>query len=334
MAGLIAAITLLASVALAAAQDVTSRTFTVSGRIVSTDGTVPAGLSVMVFQPAEDGSSGASCELDSQGHFRSDGLPPGTYILSAAPRASDLGNPAAGERGYAAITITDADIVEVVITTARGATVRGRVQFGDAETGSRPKQIVVHASLAITEWLGPFESATVADDGTFELPDVRGPRIVRIGWLGMADGARWWFASAHWNGRDVTNEPVDFFREAAGELTVVFSQRPTAIVGTLEDVAGIPMAGACVMMLPDNRDLHRGWSTAVGTATTDRRGRFHFTGMPPGEYRVEGVARACPDRMSLLAGADVVMRNATAVTVAAQRVARVIVTGEMSSSRP
>lgn len=334
MAGLIAAITLLASVALAAAQDGTSRTFIVSGRIVSADGTVPTGLGVMVFQPADDGSSGASCELDSQGRFRSDGLSPGTYILSAAPLAGDSGASPAGERGFAAITVKDADIGGVVITTTRGAPVRGRVRFGDTETGSRPKQIVVHASLAITEWLGPFESAAVADDGTFELPDVRGPRIVRIGWLGLDDGTRWWFEAVQWDGRDITNEPVDFDRERAGELTLVFSPRPTAIVGTLEDVAGIPMAGACVMMLPDNRDLRRSWSTAVGTATADRRGRFHFTGMPPGEYRLGGAARACPDRASLLADADVAMRNATAVTVAAQRVARVIVTGELSSNRP
>lgn len=214
-----------------------------------------------------------------------------------------------------------------------GTTLRGRVRFGDSPLRpAQPNRIVVQAVLAETESLGQVAQAPVADDGTFEIEGVAGPRIIRIGGQGPDDG-QWWFESVQWRGRDVTNEPVEFGREPAGELLIVMAARPTAIVGSVEDIAGIPMTGACVVMLPADQDLQHAWSTAVGTTTTDRRGRFYFTGMPPGDYRVEGLGQACPDRGRLLDDAHVVMRRATAVTVGQGRIARIVVTGE-TGDRP
>lgn len=211
--------------------------------------------------------------------------------------------------------------------------IAGRVRFGPSPRPSQPNRMVVQAALALTDALGSSEEAVVADDGTFELKDVAGPRIVRVGGQGPEDG-QWWFESVLWNGRDVTNEPVDFSREPHGELVVVMSARPTAIVGSVEDIAGIPMTGACVVMLPDDADLMRGWSTAVAATTADRRGRFYFTGMPPGDYRIEGLGRECPDVMEIIDNADVLKRRATAVSVGAGKIARIVVTGETFDARP
>lgn len=208
----------------------------------------------------------------------------------------------------------------------------GRVRFGESPQPAQHDRLVIHAALAVSESLGAAVEAVVGADGTFVLEDLSGPRIIRVASQG-ADGVQWWFESVLWNGRDITNEPVDFSREPHGELVVVMALRPTAIVGSVEDVAGIPMIGACVVMLPADVDLQRGWSTAVGTTTADRRGRFYFTGMPPGEYRVEGLGQECPDRAAVLDDAAALMRRATAVTVGAGRVARIVVTGETMSAR-
>ena len=214
-----------------------------------------------------------------------------------------------------------------------GVTIRGRVRFGDSPfRPAQPSRIVVQAALAESESLGHVVEAAVGDDGTFEIAGVAGPRIIRVGGQGPEDG-QWWFESVQWQGRDVTNEPVDFAR-GAGELLIVMAARPTAIVGSVEDIAGIPMTEACVVMLPANEDLQHAWSTAVGITTTDRRGRFYFTGMPPGDYRVEGLGHSCPDRGQLLDDAHVFMRRATPVTVGQGKVARIVVTGETADARP
>jgi hypothetical protein len=212
------------------------------------------------------------------------------------------------------------------------APVTGRVKFGDTARPAQTNRMMVQAALAVTESLGEVEEAIVADDGSFAFEALSGPRIIRVAGQGPDDG-QWWFESVLWNGRDVTNEPVDFTRETPGELAIVMSQRPTAIVGSVEDVAGIPMTGACVVMLPENEDLQRGWSTAVGTTTADRRGRFYFTGMPPGDYRVDGLGRACPDRLALVDDPGAFMRRGTAVSVGAGKVARIVVTGETLAAR-
>jgi hypothetical protein len=217
------------------------------------------------------------------------------------------------------------------LSESPATSITGRVRFGESLQPAQHDRLVIHAALAVSESLGDTVEAVVGADGTFVLEGVSGPRIIRVASQGT-DGVQWWFESVLWNGRDITNEPMDFSREPAGELVVVMALRPTAIVGSVEDVAGIPMTGACVVMLPADPDQQRGWSTAVGTTTADRRGRFYFTGMPPGEYRVEGIGEVCPDRIALLDDADVLMRRATAVTVGAGKVARIVVTGETTSA--
>ena len=71
---------------------------------------------------------------------------------------------------------------EEAVGVPGGATVRGRVTFGDsALRPAQPNRIVVRAALAATESLGQVAQAPVADDGTFEIEGLIGPRIILIG---------------------------------------------------------------------------------------------------------------------------------------------------------
>jgi hypothetical protein len=325
----------LAAVGLAAGQP--AGLFTISGRVVSaTGGPLPPTLAVMIYSPTPDGSAGVGAELTAGGRFTASGLGAGRYVVVAGPAADGPGDRPAGERGYATVTIDDGDVRDLVITTAPGVTVRGRIRFDEAQEGSpRPETIVVHAALAAAEWLGPFESAPVAEDGTFALHHVVGPRVFRTGW-GAARMRNWWAPGpVLLDGRDITNEPVYAGQEPIGEIVVVFTQRPATIVGRVEDVAGLTMPGACVVLLPENAELQRGWSTAVGTADADRRGRFYFTGMPDGDYFVTAFeAPVCPSRLDVIAQAGDLARGATRVAVRAGTTARVLVTTGTPPSRP
>ena len=310
--------------------------FTISGRLVYSSGPIPAKLNVMVHTPTPDGSEGQSCERTTDGQFTAGGLRPGTYLLEATPSLDGPDDRGLGyERGFAVVTIKDADVSGVVITTAPGVTVRGRVRFDQAQPeSSRPTLIVVQALLAVTDWPGPSESANVSEDGTFELHDVGGPRVFRFG-LQLADRRSYRIPGpVLLDGRDITNVPVDFSREPAGDLVVDFRPHGSAILGRIEDVAGLPTTG-CVAMLPEDPDLQRGWSTAVGTMETGARGRFYFTNMPAGDYLLAALdSESCPTPDVLVGNAREIARRATRATVTEGATVHVVVTTATVGPQP
>jgi hypothetical protein len=313
-----------------------SGTFTISGKVVYSSGPIPSKLIVMVHRPTRHGSNGEGCEMTPDGHFTARGLPSGTYLLQAVPSEDGPDDhPTGYERGFATVTIKDSDVSGVVITTAPGVNVSGRVRFDESRPGSsRPGLIVVHAALAVTEWVGPFESAKVADDGTFALHDIRGPRVFRFGWQ-LADRQSYWIPGPILlDGQDITNVPVDFSREPAGDLVVVFRQHASAIVGRVEDVAGLP-ASSCVVMLPEDPDLLRGWSTAVGAMEAGARGRFYFTNMPAGDYLLPALdGDSCPTPNVLVGNAREIARRATHATVTEGATIHVLVTTSTAAPQP
>jgi hypothetical protein len=336
VAGLTAAACALVFLATGPPDGRSSGPFAITGRVIYSSGSLPSRVAVTIHSPTRDGSTGESVELTADGRFTASGLNAGSYVLVAAPSVDDPDDrPVGYERGFATVTIEDADVHEVVITTAPGVTVRGRIRFEESQPGSpRPDALVVHAALAAAEWMGPAESAPVAEDGTFVLHDLVGPRIFRTGW-----GARlrsWWAPGpVLLDGRDITNEPIYPGREPVGEVVVVFTQTPSTILGRVEDIAGLTTPGACVVLLPEDPSLRRGWSTAVDTAEADRRGRFYFSALPPGEYLVAAFEAAeCPSRPEVVAQARTLARGATRVTVAQGATARVLVTTGTPPSRP
>jgi hypothetical protein len=284
-------------------------------------------MAVTAYAFVGEGVHGIPCDLTPDGRFTARDLAPGTYLVEAGPAADPIPPGEGTERGHVLVTIRDGDLTDVALQTAPGVTVRGRVRF-EAESADvvRPPGIVVRASLALTERSGPDIHAGVEGDLSFALHTVRGPRILRADHVTGPDGAQWWFTGVLLDGRDVTNEPIDFAAHAGGDLVVTYTPRPAAIVGRVEDIAGLTVSGACVVLLPDNHDLRRGWSTAVGTFVTDRRSRFYFVAIPPGNYVAAAYDQpTCPDRADLV-GADDLDLRFTPIEVRAATTARVLVT--------
>ena len=333
MAGLVAAI--LAAI-LTGVYGAQVPAYSLSGRVVAQGGALPAGLTVTAYAMVGEDLHGLPCRLTPDGQFSASDLVPGTYLIMATPGDEPLEPNQADERGHVLVTIRDADVTDVALSTARGVTVRGRVRFdGAAADMAQPAGIVARAPLAVAERVGPAISAIVNTDGTFAFHSLNGPRIVRADHVADSEGTTWWFSGVTLDGRDVTNEPIDFAGATAGELTVVFTARPSAIVGRVEDIAGLPVSGACVLLLPDNRDLRRGWSTALGTFVTDRRSRFYFVGIPPGEYLAAAYEwPTCPDRAQLAGTPDDLDGRTTRIDVRAGTTARVLVTATTLRPQP
>ena len=130
----------------------------------------------------------------------------------------------------------------------------------------------------------------------------------------------WWVKSITLNGRDVTDEPIDFDQGDAS-LDITMTNRTAIVRGTVAFTRGgrtSPSGGGGV-----RRRRH-----AVGTADAggrhgevDDSGRFEVRGLPPGDrylaVAVEGVSRAVLARPEMLAAVRAVGPRRCASTRAA-----------------
>jgi Carboxypeptidase regulatory-like domain len=259
--------------------------FTVSGRVVDADGRPAPNATVSIGGERDGGFMGESCDVGPDGVFRSRGLTPGLYVLEGSAPAHDS---ATSTGGYAVVTIRDGDVADVTVTLHRSTRVAGRVKFESERDVEAPHPtVVVHAMLAVERMqINHATTAGVADDGTFTLSDIYGPRLIRVGYGGDGNTRPWWPKTVLLDGVNVTNVPIDFSTRPSAQLEVVFSDQPTAVVGVVHDEAGLPVEGARVIIFSSDAAMWAAWSTAVQTGISDENGRFWFVGaMPSGDYR-------------------------------------------------
>jgi hypothetical protein len=261
-------------------------TFTVSGRVVEADGQPARDVVVTIGHGRdENGFLDESCEIGADGVFRSAGLEPGLYVVNAFLPSADS---AVSRGGYSVVAIRDRDIADVTVTLHPSTTVSGRVTFESERSMDAPQPTVhVLAMLAVEGMrVNHATTASVADDGTFTLPGVYGPRLIRVGYGGDRNSPPWWPKAVFVDGANVTNVPIDFSTRSSARVEVVFSDRPTAVVGLVHDEAGLPVDGARVLLFSKDPAMWAAWSTAVQTGVSDENGRFWFVApMPAGDYR-------------------------------------------------
>ena len=113
----------------------------------------------------------------------------------------------------------------------------------------------------------------------------------------------WWLASIALNGRDVTDQPIDFDQGDA-MLDITMTNRTAIVRGT---VSWTPAAGRrrpAVVVFADDDSRWKRPTRVVGTGEVDDSGRFEVRGLPPGNrylaVAVEGVSRAVLARPEML----------------------------------
>jgi Carboxypeptidase regulatory-like domain len=280
------------------APEVSPQAFTVSGRVVDADGRPAHDVTVSIGTERDGGFVGESCDVAPDGLFRSRGLAPGLYVLYASAPAPDSA-PSGG--GHAVVTIRDADVADVTVTLHRSTQVAGRVTFESERGVETPyPTVAVHAVLAVERMkLNHGTTAAVAEDGTFTLTDIHGPRLIRVGYSYENNSSRWWPKAVLLDGVNVTNVPIDFSSKPAARLEVVFSDRPTAVVGVVHDEAGLPVEGARVRVFSTDASMWAAWSTAVQAGVSDENGRFWFVdAIPAGDYRAIALRENAPQSIA------------------------------------
>jgi protocatechuate 3,4-dioxygenase beta subunit len=282
----------------------------ISGVVLGSDGKPTAGAMVNVM-PANRNEpmlfSGASATRTNQdGAFTLSGVAPGEYTLQAnamqVMTSSEGGNTmmfrvtggAGGsdsEFGSVPISVGGDDITNLVLVTAKGATVLGHVSFEDGAKPSSFGGLRISAMSADadgpTVLRGGPSSGQVKPDGTFELQGLGGTRLIRA----MAPPPGWTVKAVRLNGVDVTDNGIEFKSGQNVEgLEVVLTAKATNVVGSVTGADGAPVKDYTIVIFADNEDLWRLPSTRWITGRRpDQDGRFKVEGLPPGAYHAVAV---------------------------------------------
>lgn len=256
---------------------ISARLAKVSGTVRRADRSPAARTSVMIMSRGPGMNFGRSVAVQPDGTFTVSGVVPGEYEL----QSTFAGTPSDREMGRLTLVVSGADVSGVVISMARGATVRGRVVFEpQAPEGVRPS--------AVRPYITPIPSTAppnTQDDGTFAIEAVFNSAPIRA-----LTPTGWYLKSVRLAGQDVTDTPVNI--DGGGDLTgfeVVLTNKRAEINGGAVDAKGQPSTDYAVVLFPENRAQWLPSSRFITTARPDQQGRFRLTGLPPGRYLATAV---------------------------------------------
>ena len=274
---------------------VPARLARISGTVLSSNGKPLTGAVVLV-RPANGGGGGmfnigGANQVDNDGGFTLDNVPPGEYTLDVQQRPRDIQSVAGGQLEFASLplSVTGEDISNVTILTTPGISVSGHVVFEGQKSqqagSTRGLQITAAPVTGQQSIMGMAGRALgggrVADDGSFELRGVLGSQLIRVG--GVPTG--WTLKSISVNGEDITDRAFEF--KSGNNVTgvvVTLTDRLTDLSGSVRDGKGQAMKDYVLVIFPDDAKLWTGQSRYIRTARPNQEGTFSLKGLPPGRY--------------------------------------------------
>jgi hypothetical protein len=253
----------------------------VSGRVIHSDGAATNGNVTLVADAAlqRGGAFGISYTsgINWDGSFDIPNVPPGRYVLRARTESGD-----APRFANQPITVGDADLSDVSISVAPGATISGRVAFSPSP--SPPSLTEVRIAAPSLEQQADGVQARPDKEGAFTIDAVPpGRHLIRPNSVPLG----WMLGSVTIDGRDVTDTPIDVKGDQlVSDVTVTLTDKVGELSGTITSDRGEPVTDYTVLAFTTNRTLWRPQSRHILTARADQTGRFRMRGLPPGEYYV------------------------------------------------
>ena len=236
-------------------------------------------------------------------------VPPGSYTIQGfgAQVVSNAGNLGASEFGWLSLTVDGSDQQGLVVRVSKGPSLKGRVVPEDPAASFDPRAAGFGVSAIPVE----FDSApvgggpapfTVNEDGTFELMNMSGRRVLRA----QTRSPGWMVTRITRQSHDITDEPVDFTKGDVEDVEVTVTNRVPVISGTVTDDRGQRVRGYAIVLFATDPSkwTDRSRFIALGRASPD--GTYTVRALPPDEYYavalpdVQGSEWQDPDYLKIL----------------------------------
>jgi hypothetical protein len=260
----------------------------IGGRVVDSAG-APARASVMLSSADAAGLSEffvTRGESDAEGAFVFRNVPPGRFTLQAygAQVVAGAGNLGASQFGWLPLVVDGTDQPDLTVRVAVGPSLKGRVASDDT-TGAtlNPRDVSVTAlpvqfdSAPVGGGPPPF---TMQDDGTFEVKNLSGQRVIRVSVRNPA----WMLKRITRAGREITDEVVDFTKGNVDGVEVFLTNRVTSIAGRVTDDKANPVSDYSVLVFAADRGKWTDRSRFIALGRPSQDGTFKISGLPPEDY--------------------------------------------------
>lgn len=254
-----------------------SRTAKISGLVMGKDG--PAGSTWVRLGYAGEYDSGGERQTttDEKGRFEIEGVPPGTYLISALQKRD--ANGIYEIRGQQKVEVNGENVDSLVISIGAGSSLQGRITV---EGASSPKLERIGVALTRVDDDEQFGAeGRVNKDGTFEI------KSVSDGTYGITlccFESKWYIKSVRLGGADLLETGLQVEKGApGGKIEVVIGSAGAQLDGSVSD-DNTAVAGANVRVIPEPETPYNRFRAQ--SLRTDQTGHFLFIGLAPGKYRV------------------------------------------------
>lgn len=258
----------------------------VSVTVADSSGQRPASYSVRL-QPVR-GAPGGVLGFKNPNSFEFRNVTPDDYWVLATAYSTPAADP---EFAVDRVTVAGHDLSGLSLTTAKGASLNGRVEVDGA---SAPLPASVQLVAVETEYDlpapqgAPAATAPIAvgADGAVTIHSLFGPRLIRL--IGLP--ATWALKGVWLDDAEITDAVTDFgITPRPRALRIVVTPNTASISGTVDDARGGRATVARVVIFGEDERQWGADSRVVKTVEISAAGEFTIEGLLPGNYLVAAV---------------------------------------------
>ncbi|HVO62832.1 MAG TPA: carboxypeptidase regulatory-like domain-containing protein [Terriglobales bacterium] len=247
----------------------------VSGHVIGVDGKSCTDCYISLDEQESSGY-GIGHETDTDGNFKIRGVAPGTYTLFAESQSSlDGQNYHARQK----LEVGSDNIDSVTLALGRGTKISGRIASAGTRTVNFERMFLYLASADGDEQPGGWTRPK--KDGSFSFVDVPdGSYTLEV----SNRDPDWYVKSAGAGAQDILNDGLQVEKgQPGGSIAVVISNVGAQLDGSVTQ-DDKPQPAVRVRLTPEPETAYN--RDRVKITNTDQSGRFSFTGIAPGRYRV------------------------------------------------